>query len=120
MKRLASLLLIFSIFALPGVAAERRSRWRTIWHVSQAMLVSANAADIASSWGRYELNPLVRTGQRFGYASAGIKLGTVAGCLLAQHYLIHKTPSQYRYAAVANFAGAAVLGAAAIHNVRTN
>src|ERR1700733_5237160 len=97
-------------------AADRSSRWRAVWRASQAMLVAGNAADIASSWGKYETNPLLRTGPRFGFGSAAVKLGIVAGGLAVQQYMLHKSPNKAAFFATANFAVAGVLGVVAVHN----
>jgi hypothetical protein len=69
------------------------------------MLVAGNTADIASSWGKDEGNPLLHTGPRFSYGSMAIKLGMMTGCLAAQQYF-----------ASANLALAGVLGIVAFHN----
>jgi len=69
------------------------------------MLVAGNTADIASSWGKYETNPLLRTGARFSY-----------GSLAVQQYIAHKHPDRIPYFASANLAVAGVLGIVAFHN----
>jgi hypothetical protein len=118
-KRSVAFLLFLVILFLPAAsAAERQSRWRGVWRLSAALLVGANAADIASSWGKNEANPLVRTGQRFGYGSAAIKAGVLTGGLLTQYFLIRKAPRQTPYAASANLALTAVLAAVAARNMQ--
>jgi len=111
--------LVLSIFLIPTAsAADRPWRWRTVWRVSQALLVGADAADAASSWGKNEANPLVRAGQRFSYGSLAIKLGALSGGLAAQHLILRKTPGLTPLFASANLAAAALLGVAAVHNMR--
>lgn len=117
MKGLVAFVLLVALF-LPVVSgAEKPSRWRTVWHFSQGLLVGANAADAASSWGKNEGNPLVRSGQRFSYGSMAIKLGMMTGSLVAQHYIARKTPRQIPYFSIANFGVAAALSGAAVHNM---
>lgn len=82
------------------------------------MLVGANVADIASSWGKNEANPLVRTGQRFGYGSTAIKVGVLSGSLATQYLMVRKAPRQMPYIASANLAVTALLAATAAHNMR--
>ena len=119
MKRSVASLLFLAILFLPAAsAAERQSRWRTIWHLSTAVLVGANVADIASSWGKNEANPLVRTGQRFGYGSTAIKVGVLSGSLAVQYLMVRKAPRQMPYIASANLAVTALLAATAAHNMR--
>ena len=108
---------LLAVFLAPGArAADRAVRWRAVWRVSQALLAGADTADVASSWGKNEANPLVRAGQRFSYGSLAIKLGAVSGCLAAQHYIARKAPEQIPFFATANLAAAAVLGGVAAHN----
>jgi hypothetical protein len=80
------------------------------------MLVAGNAANIASSWGKYETNPLLHTGPRFGFGSMAVKLAIVSGGLAVQQYVLHKSPNKIPYFASANFAIAGVLSIVSVHN----
>lgn len=115
-RPVAFLILVF-LFLAPLSAGEKPFRWRAVWHVSEALLAGANGADIASSWGKNEANPLLRAGQRFQYGSLALKLGVVTGSLAAQHYLVRRSPHQASYYASANLAATAVLSAVAVHNM---
>lgn len=99
-------------------APVRRS---LLWKLSAVALAGALAADTASSWGRPELNPLVR-GQagRFDGRSFGLKAGIAGGGLLAQYLLLRKAPQAEKAAAWTNFGAAGLLGAAAIRNHQAN
>ena len=112
--------LVLSILALvpAASAADQASRWRALWHVSQALLAGADAADAASSWGKSESNPLIRTGQQFSYGSLAIKIGALTGGLAAQHYLMRKVPGEAPILASANLGAAALLGVVAGRNMR--
>ena len=101
------------LLAVSGMHAESVSR--RLWRASIAALVAGNAADMASSWGRYEANPLLGRG-RFGVRQAGIKAGVVGVSVAAQTLLVRRR-AEKPYA-VANFAAAAALGAVAAHNLR--
>ena len=117
MKGFVAYFLVLSILILPvASAADRSSRWRTVWRVSQGLLVAGNTADAASSWGKYETNPLLRTGSRFGYGSLAIKLGMMTGGLAMQQYISRKYPERIPLFASANLAVAGVLGIVAWHN----
>jgi hypothetical protein len=117
-KRNAAFLLLLTFLVGPAAsAADKASRWRAVWHVSQAMLAGANAADTASSWGKNEANPLVRTGQRFSYGSLGIKAGALAGGMIAQRYILRRSPDKTPLFASANLAAAGMLGVVAEHNL---
>jgi hypothetical protein len=118
-KRAVACFLLFTFVLLPVVsAADRPSRWRAVWRVSQALVAGANAADATSSWGKNEANPLVRAGQRFSYGSLAIKVVAVGGGLAAQHYVLRRTPEYTPWLASANLAAAAMLGAVAGHNMQ--
>jgi hypothetical protein len=117
-QRTAVFLLLLIGLILPAAsAADRPSRWRAVWRVSQALLAGADAADAASSWGKNEANPLVRAGPHFSYGSLAIKLGALTGGLAAQHYVLRKAPDQTPLFAAANLAAAAALSVVAARNM---
>lgn len=87
--------------------------------VSVAALVGASAADLASSWGRPELNPvLALRGQnpRFGWQSAVVKLGITVTTLLIQRTILRRRPDLHKELAVSNFLAAGAMGGVAIRN----
>lgn len=99
-------------------AAPRRSK---LWKFSALALAGALAADTATSWGRAELNPLIRSqGGRFDARSFGLKAGIAGGGLLAQYLLLRQAPQAEKAAAWTNFGAAGLLGAAAIRNHQAN
>jgi len=118
MRGCTFLLLLAGLLASSMSAAERPSRWRVVWRVSQMLTAGASAADAATSWGKAESNPMLSTGARFSYGSLGIKIGTVAGALAAQHFLVRRNPKQTPLYACSNLAAAGVLGFVAAHNAR--
>ena len=121
MQRISAFLLLFTVLLLPPAsAAGKPARWHTVWRVSQALLAGADAADAASSWGKHETNPLVRTGQSFGCGSLAIKLGALTTGVAAQHFILRKAPYQTPLFASANLAAAALLGVAAAHNMHVS
>ena len=121
MQRTAAFILLLTVLLLPAAsAADRPSRWRAVWRVSQAMLAGADAADAASSWGKNEANPLVRAGQRFSYGSLAIKMGALTGGMVAQHYILRKAPNKTPLFASTNLAAAAMLAVVAEHNMHVS
>ena len=118
MQRISAFLLLFTVLLLPAAsAADRASRWHTVWRVSQAMLAGADAADAATSWGKIEANPLVRSGRTFSYGSLAIKIGAVTAGMAAQHYILRMAPNKAPLFATTNLAAAAMLGVVAQHNM---
>ena len=117
MQRFVTFLLLLGCLLPAAHAAQKNSRWHAVWRVSQVLLAGANSADITSSWGKNEANPILRTGQQFGYGSLAIKLGVLAGGLAAQHYLVRKSPEQARWLSFANLGATAGLSAVTVHNM---
>jgi len=115
MKILALVLCAATIAqAEPIEAPKRKMRF---WKASALVLAGALAADTASSWGRPELNPLVRgQGGRFDARSFGIKAGIAGGGLALQYFLLKRAPHAERAAAYSNFAAAGTLAYGAARN----
>ncbi len=99
---------------LPCAAQERPSRF---WRFSVAVLGAATVADVHSSWGKHELNPLLRNGRnRFGAQGLAVKAGVTGGAVLAQALLFRRKPASLRGAAIGNTIVAGALTAIAIRN----
>ncbi len=87
------------------------------WKVSAAAVLAASAFDCQSSWGRLELNPLLRGSDgRFGAKGAGIKLGITAGSLFLEYALARKLPKAEKVGVVTNGLMAGVLTSVAVYN----
>lgn len=90
---------------------------RKIWKISAAVLGAVTIADMQSSIGRPELNPLLRNAEgRFTTRGVSLKAAMVGGALLGQHLLLRKHPEASGWAAGANLAAAAATGAAVARN----
>ena len=88
------------------------------WYRASLIAVGASqAADTASSYGGYELNPVLGTG-RFGGRQVGIKVGVVGSGLAAQYIAVRKHPQHKRVATIVNFALAAATTGVAVRNWR--
>ena len=114
-QKLLGCFLILSLFSLHAQAEEHRHG--KLWRVSVAVLGAVTIADMQSSMGRIEANPLLSSSNgRFsgrGMALKGIGVGTMVG---AQWLMLRKNPKGAPWAAGANFAAAALTGTAVIHN----
>ena len=106
------------ISASPLVRKEATPHLK-LWRTSVAALAVANALDIQSSWGKYELNKtLAERNGTFGRDSAVIKLALQGG-LLGFEYLItrgHPNRRLYMLLSVVNFGAAGTIGSVAGHN----
>ena len=110
----ALLLMVFCLFIPSAHAGPRK---RKLWKVSAFILGSITIADIHSSAGRRELNPLLQSSDgRFGAHGMAVKGAIVGGALGAQWWMLKKNPGAAGYAAGANFAAAAATGAIAARN----
>ena len=86
-----------------------------LYRASQIAVGVASATDIASSWGRQELNPVLGQGT-FGYRQTGIKLGILGASMATADRLTLKR--RRRLLTVVNFAVAGVLTRVAVRNYR--
>ena len=115
MRGLALLLILTT--AAWAQEAPKRSKKR--WLVSVAVLVAAGAADVHSSYGGYEANPLLRSADgRLRVRGVGIKFGLLGAAVGVEYLMIRKHPEAAGTAFVANLAGAAALTAVALRNYR--
>ena len=87
-----------------------------LYRASQIAVGVASATDIASSWGRRELNPVLGQGT-FGYRQTGIKLGILGASMVTSDRLTFKR--RRRLLTVTNFAVAGVMTGVAVRNWRT-
>lgn len=100
--------------AVNSLAVTNPEQSANLWKWSVSTLISANALDVASSYGLKEGNPLL--GTRFNGRSLAIKSGLTAGQLVAQYFVLRKHPERRRTAAIVNFAIAGGLGIVSAHN----
>jgi hypothetical protein len=100
-------------------AADKRP-WRGRWWASVALVVAANFADIRSSRGLAETNPLLRNGQGGLNVprSVVIKSAATGGFLLVELVLLRKMPQQKleKPFAITNSLAAATVAATAARN----
>jgi hypothetical protein len=139
MRRIAAVLILASIPSLlpaesidqvrqnqlreqvEAIRNEQSNHRSASWKVSAIVLVGALAADAATSWGKREINPLVPTANgQFGGRSLGLKAGVAGGSLVAQHFLLKKSPQAERAMTFANFGMAGLLTSAAVSNSRVS
>lgn len=107
--------ILFFTFFTSGARAE--SKKKKLWRISAAVLGAVTVADMQSSYGRQEMNPLLQSGpQRFGGRGIAIKSAIVGATLGTQWFLLRKNPQAAGYAAGTNFAIATATGAVALRN----
>lgn len=112
MKHLFIMLLLAT-----AATAQEPTKWDKLYKVSVVSVIAANGADVATSYGRRELNPLM--GNTFGMTSVGIKAGMTGGILTTQHFGLRHSKHKKIYALM-NFGTTGVLGFVAYHNTRVH
>jgi len=99
------------------VVVEPSGRERALYRASVAALVAANAADLATSWGKRESNPILAgRGGRFSGGSLAIKGALTMTSLTIQHFALRKSERPLRALTWVNFALAGGLSGVAVHN----
>ena len=100
-----------------NLAEKSGGRGRKLWKISAAILGAVTIADVQSSMGRRELNPMLRNADgRFATRGVSIKAIIVGGALVGQYLMLRKQPEASSWAAGANFAAAAATGVVVSRN----
>ena len=96
--------------------APRRHTSR-LWVASCMALLAATSADMASSWGRNEANPMLRSGDgRFGARGASIKLAMAGAMIAPQFFVMRRAHGSQRLFTIANFVQAGLYTGVAVRN----
>lgn len=101
---------------LPARASEV-DKPKRLWTWSLAALAASTAADVATSIGHQELNPVLGR-SRFGGRQIGIKVGIVGGSALLQTLILKRRPHYATGLAYGNITAGALTGAVAVSNAR--
>jgi len=116
-QKLVGLLVVFGLFAGQIHAEDAQPHHTKLWKISAAVLGAVTIADMQSSMGRPEANPLLASGNgHFNAQGMALKGALVGGVVGAQWLLLRHNPQAFKYAAGANFAMSALTGAAVVHN----
>jgi hypothetical protein len=117
-NRLCGIVLAVILSGFPAAAQGPEIRKpNRLWKWSLAAVAAATAADISSSVGRYELNPVLGRGP-FGGRQIGIKLGIAGGAMLVESLIVRRHPECGKAFAYGNLAHGAVTGAVAASNMK--
>lgn len=111
MVRLAAVFLL-------ALSLRAETRAQRIWKWSAAAMIAGASADVISSYGHQEANPLYRSPNgQFGARGLILRGGIVAGGLVVGSLVMRKHPYAYG-PAVVNFGAGYGLGVLAIRNHR--
>jgi hypothetical protein len=87
-----------------------------VWIASTIALLAATSLDAASSWGKYEGNPLLRSSSgTFGAQGVSLKFA-IAGAMLTPQLLFRRNRRATKFFTITNFAQAGMFTGIAIHN----
>lgn len=98
-------------------SVSERDRGAALWKVSIAAMLAASAFDAASSMGKNEQNPLLRSSDgTFGTRGVAIKFGLM-GASLAPQIIFRNRKDLRRLFTIINFGDTAMFTAIGVHNV---
>jgi hypothetical protein len=96
---------------------QASSPGQRLWMGSLFAVIGASTFDAATSWGKEEANPVLRSSSgQFGARGIAIKAG-IAGAVLIPQLLLRKHLQLRTLFTVSNFADAAVFTGTAVHNL---
>ncbi|MCS7026563.1 MAG: hypothetical protein NZV14_17330 [Bryobacteraceae bacterium] len=96
-------------------------RFKRLWKMSVSVLAAASVMDVHSSWGRPEVNPLLRgPNGRFGAQGIALKTTILCGVIGAQYFLSRHHPTAAKYGAVTNLVMAGLVSGVAMSNYHRN
>lgn len=88
-----------------------------VWVASCIALVAATSADMASSWGRNEANPMLRSADgTFGARGVSLKLAMAGAMIVPQYFIAKRAPGTQRLFTIANFIQAGMYTGVAVRN----
>lgn len=100
-----------------GLCVARHETLRSL-HIAEAAYMGAAFADVASTQGLYERNPVLGRGQ-FNWDNQGVKsLAISAGVVVAAELVSRKWPKMRKPLKVVLWIGSAARMAAGVHNWR--
>lgn len=115
MKPAAGRLLALGLLAAGILLASEDQAAKRGWRRSVLVLLAAQTADVASSYGAGEANPILRSSNgTFGRRGLTVKVGTVVGILLLQA-LVPKAQAS-RAVRLTNYGVSVWLGANSVRN----
>jgi hypothetical protein len=104
--------------ALSPTTTTPSGRARLPWLLSVAALTAASAADIATTQGHPELNPLLASNGQLGARGYTLKIGLTAAVPLIQWTILRRHPERAARFTLMNGVAAGAWGAVSIHNAR--
>lgn len=119
MKRILAVLALSLIWGTHAEAQAGKKLWRNLLKVSNYVSVGVNVLDVHSSWGRFEVNPILANSQgQFGTKGVAIKGAVLSGWFIVQRRF-NKAGRHDKTYTITNFATSALIGGVVVHNYRS-
>lgn len=98
-------------------ASFAKSPLHKFFRVTQAALIAGQSLDCASSWGKYELNPILRSHDgTFGARGLSLKMGITAGTIAAEWFIKRKSAKAETFLIPLNLSVTGLFAGQAVHN----
>lgn len=117
--RVRVLLGLVLVLAVIGLAQERPGSKPSskVYLASEVVLVSGYVADISSSWGKLEMNPVARGEDgRLRGKGAGMAMGVMVGVMVMNRIAVRKWPKARKLLRKVNFAAGGLHWGMAVRN----
>jgi len=105
------------IAILVTASHAQAASWHRVWRVTQAALVASTAADVVSSYGKSELDPVLGRG-RYGMRQASLEFGITGAMIAVQEIAVHHKPFLAKRMAIVNLVRGGLFTGLAVHNER--
>jgi hypothetical protein len=103
------------IAAFAAGSHAQAASWHRLWRVTQAAMLASTTADVASSYGKRELDPVLGRG-RYGIRQASLEFGITGAVLAIQEISVHHKPFLAKRLAIVNLVRTGAYTGLAVHN----
>lgn len=103
------------IAVLAAASHAQAASWHRLWRVTQAAMLASTTADVASSYGRRELDPVLGRG-RYGIRQTSLEFGITGIVLAVQEIAVHRKPILAKRLAIVNLVRTGAYTGLAVHN----
>ena len=103
------------IAVLAAASHAQAASWHRVWHITQAALLASTTADVASSYGKPELDPLLGRG-RYGVRQASLEFGITGAMIAVQQIAVRHKPFLAKRMAIVNLVRVGFFTGLAAHN----
>ena len=108
---------IAPVTSIADVQQRHEQTMNRLWVTSMAAAVAGTSFDAATSWGKTETNPLLKSSSgTFGAKGVGVK-AALTGAMIVPQLCLRKHKDLREAFTIGNFADAGVFSGIAVHNL---